>query len=158
MKETHLSREHLEKMASIYLSNNFVIESLFGGNIGTSMFDRGSMFNHDCDPNAFQVVTYNKLLIYARKKISAGQEITITYKALGLAASSSSNLAFPCQCGHCNQVPVVPDEFLTRIQECSTYEDSIDWTWQALVLEENPVLLISYVRILLENLSRRRPL
>lgn len=49
--------------------------------------------NHSCEPNAYMRITYGHVLFFARRDISAGEEITIDYEQTLLPDSKR------CYCG-----------------------------------------------------------
>ena len=81
--------------------------------IGTALYSIQSGFNHDCDPNAAPLKDENDktgaCVIVARRPISAGEEITISY----LADSSNqtrdarqdalADYGFTCRCERCER-------------------------------------------------------
>ena len=58
---------------------------------------RGFRFiNHSCDPNTFFRCTPTRAEIYARRRIAAGEELTVDY------GESHHNGTLPCRCGAAN--------------------------------------------------------
>ena len=74
---------------------------------GTALFALASFANHDCDPAADVVVAPGgALALRARRDISAGEDVTITYldSSLGVVDRRKRLLAgygFPCSCAMC---------------------------------------------------------
>ena len=148
-KTSGIPKEKIEKFAQIYRANNFGINGLFGDEIGTAMFYTASYFNHSCDPNAFGLVTYNKIIVYARREISPGEEISIPYKSIGVYLPDEK-LSFKCQCGSCQKVERIPEEFIKELDNTPNFEGSIDFIFEKMIGVTNDHLLNAYLKILLE--------
>lgn len=148
-KASGISREKIEKLTRIYRANNFSINGLFGNDIGTAMFYTASFFNHSCDPNAFALVTYNKIIVYARRSIQVGEEITIPYSSIGV--HSKDKLTFKCLCGNCDKVQRIPEEIMKQFEDISNFEDSIDFIFDKIKEEKDDNILNAYMKLLLES-------
>lgn len=144
------SKFELEQMIRIYRSNGFSIIGLFGDEIGATMFDKTSMFNHSCDPNAFVFTTFNKCYVFARKPIKIGEEITINYVPRGIV-NPDSICDFKCQCGFCDSVPYLSPKFFDELQLISTYEERLDFLYIMIDQSEDQIITNALVKLLFET-------
>jgi hypothetical protein len=121
-----ISKDDLKLLTHIFQANGFSIPGLLFSEIGMALFDKGSMFNHCCNPNAFSFITYDKMMIYARKSIYVGEEITISYKPLCIP-DTFNLLEFTCQCGHCDRKTTILNETYYRFSQPQQLQDRIDY-------------------------------
>jgi hypothetical protein len=149
------------KYCFLFQANSFSIPGLFFTDIGVSLFDYGSMINHSCDPNAFAYITYDKMIIYARKPIKVNEEITISYKSL-CVPNASSLLEFKCQCGSCNLESKELKDIYCKFIQTQSVQDRIDYMIKQCLLHESgkrseilQLLIESYYDIWAKNQSYR---
>lgn len=124
-KNFNISKDELKSLAQITQANGFSIPGLFSLEIGMNLFDKASMFNHSCDPNAFTFITYDKVIVYARRSIAEGEEITISYKPL-CVPNISELLDFECKCGHCDRKSTILEASYAKFIENRTCQSRID--------------------------------
>ena len=81
-----LTSKQINRLLGILYTNQFestypIITELFNPNINGILLATkyGHLFNHSCKPNAYFYAFGNKLIIKSLKKISKGEEITISY-------------------------------------------------------------------------------
>lgn len=82
--------EQTNKPQISQLDDQWSIDGSVGGN-GTQYL------NHSCDPNANVEIVDDKILLFARRDISAGEEITVTY----LNSYESDRSVCNCQSINC---------------------------------------------------------
>ena len=74
-----------ERTYDIWLNRRWIVDGSVGGS--------GAEFiNHSCDPNLTVRKTRTRIFLFSRKRVRAGQELTVDY---GFRAP-------PCQCGDSN--------------------------------------------------------
>ena len=146
-KNFKVSRDDLKSIAQIVQANGFSIPGLFFTEIGMALFDKGSMFNHSCDPNAFTFITYDKLIVFARKSIAAGEEVTISYKPL-CVPDIDQLLGFECKCGNCKgRDSTILKEVYNHFIEVQTIQERIDY----LIDRAKEVPSAEFIQLLIES-------
>ena len=125
-KAYQVDKDDLRTLIQITQANGFAIPGLFSPQIGLILFKTGSMFNHCCNPNAFALITYNRMIVYAKRPIKAEEEITFSYKPLCLPEIKSV-LEFDCECGFCqDKVPGVSQKVYDQFNKVQSYQSRID--------------------------------
>lgn len=147
-KQFNVSKDDLKLVTQIFQANSFSIPGLFFTDIGTALFDYGSMLNHSCDPNAFVYITYDKMMIYARKPIKINEEITISYKPL-CVPNITTLLEFKCQCGSCTSTESDKElvEIYCKFIEPQSAQDRIDY----MIKQCNSGKRSEYMQLLIES-------
>lgn len=152
--EFKINKDDLKSLIYIFQANGFSVPGLFFKEIGIAIFDKGSILNHACDPNALVYITYDKMSIYARKPISIDEEITISYKPLFIP-DISSLLDFKCQCGNCDRNSTILKEVYDQFNQIQTVHKRIDYMidrWNEIPSSERIELLIeSYYELWIKN-------
>ena len=86
--EARLRRQQAVAIKIIRIDENTAVDGAVGGN-------ETAFINHSCDPNAFmRVVPGLKVVIFARRDIRPGEELTIDYR--------DPNHPEVCNCGAAN--------------------------------------------------------
>lgn len=157
-KTFKLSKEDLKLLAQVVQANGFSIPGLFFTEIGMSIFDKGSMLNHSCNPNAFTFITYDKMIVYARKPIDPNEEITISYKPL-CVPDTAKLLDFECQCGSCHRDFTILQEVYDQWGKAQTLEERIDYMLERCreipAAEFIQLLIESYYEVWAKNATYR---
>jgi hypothetical protein len=68
------------------------------------IFDVASVIRHSCDPMAECFGHGRYLIVYARKDMAAGEEVTLAYRGVDISrpkAARAAALGRPCTCGRC---------------------------------------------------------
>lgn len=144
-KTFKLSKNDIKLVAQVFKANAFSVPGLFLTEVGMALFDTGSMLNHSCNPNAFILITYDKMLIYARKPILSGEEITISYKPLCIP-NVASLLEFKCQCGSCNPDLTILKETYDQFSQIQVVHERIDY-----MLDRCKLATTEHVELLIQS-------
>lgn len=157
-KTFKLNKDDVKTISQVVRANSLSIPGLFFPEIGITLFDQGSMFNHSCDPNTFIFLTYDKMIVFARKVIAIDEEITFRYVP-SCIPESFKLLSFECQCGKCNQVSLNVKEIYEKWSHTTVPQLRIDYlldrTDEILSTERVKLLVESYYEIWIHNNTYR---
>ena len=82
-------------------ANLFVIPNQ---DTGMAIFPNLCLFNHCCDPNAEYFIRRNMCLVKAKKNITKGEEVTVSYLIFeGIRQKYLSQYRFTCHCDRCEE-------------------------------------------------------
>ncbi|PVU89060.1 hypothetical protein BB559_005262 [Furculomyces boomerangus] len=94
----------------LFFKVNFNGFTIFDGDqnmVGVGLFCKAFLINHSCSPNCSPVFEGNKMVLKASKRISNGEELTISYVDILLSLETRrdilyENYNFVCNCSSCS--------------------------------------------------------
>ena len=108
LKHSGYTTEEVNMVSSLLATHSVKYQPAGGESEGRAMFPTFAFMSHSCDYNARHVVQPDgRMQVFAQRKISAGEEITITYTGLlTYQAAKQEKLAnvwfFTCSCARCS--------------------------------------------------------
>lgn len=148
-RKTQYSITQIKDMTNVIMTNKFEIHGNFGPDIGSALFINASRFNHSCNPNAFALVLYNKIIIYARRAIQVDEEITIPYGLIYLEGITNK-FDFKCECGHCDDLVKIPIQINHQIENLNSSEKKIEYLMFCALTAKDKSVRTGYIQLLLE--------